>query len=318
MIQRKFLQRRSIALSLLVLCTSISWAGEAESLLRRMGEAASTLNYEGTFVYVEASTIEAMKVVQGSIDGEQRQRLWSLNGPEQELLLAGDEVICRQPDGASYRCGDSRRAPGALALSEDLENLAGHYRFAKIGEDRVAGHKTVIVAIEPKDKLRFGYKLWLHKGNGMVLRSALLDERSRVLEQILFTEIEFKDAISEDKLGLTNHSASKPADSAPDTEITDSNWAKPELPNGFKLAQHKRFSQRTNRTTEHIVYSDGLASVSVFLEPRFANKPMLNGPARMGAMNAFGVEVGEFQAVVVGEVPGKTVAMIAHSIRLKE
>jgi len=67
---------------------------------------------------------------------------------------------------------------------------------------------------------------------------------------------------------------------------------------------------------EHLVYSDGLAAVSVFIEK--TDRPAgvgSKGPSRMGAIHAYSKVMDGEQVTVVGEVPESTVAMIGESVK---
>jgi sigma-E factor negative regulatory protein RseB len=153
-----------------------SSSNEAKELLERMVSASRTVDYEGTFVYVQGQHIEAMHIVHSSKDGE-RQRLSSLNGSVREVLIVDDTVVCVLPSGKqSFIVGSSfKRSLLPISLPRELNRLDAHYELKLLGKDRTAGLATRVIAIEPRDAYRFGYKLWLDIHTGMVLRSALVD-----------------------------------------------------------------------------------------------------------------------------------------------
>lgn len=292
--------------------------GEARQWLEKMIQAAHSLSYEGIFVYVRGQQLEAMHVIhQNSQDGE-RQRMFSLNGSFREVVVANDQVICLNPEqqpslGTGYRRTPFPNLPGRL------DELTRYYDLKPLGEDRVAGMDAYIITIQPRDKLRFGYRLWLERNSGMVLRSALFDESDNILEQMMFTSVQFNPPV--DPALLAPPASSTPTAPSPKPaleQVDHPGWrfAEGGLPLGFTRVMHNRLAGDGNRpAAEHIVLTDGLATVSVFLEPLQESKPLLQGPAQMGAMNAFGKVLDDYQVLAVGEVPQATVQMIVSALQ---
>jgi sigma-E factor negative regulatory protein RseB len=300
-------------------------ANDAQQWLERMVQAAHALNYEGIFVYVQGQHLEAMRVIHaGGANGE-RQRLFSLNGSPREIVVADNRVICVIPEQQTAPDAGYRRSPFPITLPLKLDRLESHYEFKLAGEDRVAGLDTRVIVIQPRDKLRFGYRLWLDQNNGMVLRSALFDETGQWLEQMMFTSVQYKQDIDPALLNPPAAAAPAPQTTEPATEEakpvveeTQSTWnlVDAELPQGFSRVTHYRLPAKdAKRAPEHIVLTDGLATVSIFLEPLAGSHPLLQGPAQMGAMNAFGKVLNDYQVLVVGEVPQAAVQMIASALR---
>jgi sigma-E factor negative regulatory protein RseB len=296
---------------------SESPSNEAKTLLERMVSASRSMDYEGTFVYVQGQNIEAMHIVHSSKGGE-RQRLSSLNGSVREVLIVEDTVVCVLPSGTQSFVVDSgfKRSLLPIALPKELDRLEAHYELKVLGKDRTAGIVTRVVAIEPRDAYRFGYKLWLDSQTGMVLRSALVDGEHKILEQLMFTSIQVEPDIDEQRLQPPNSSEAELKSSTHPTgeAVTDSDWSITKLPPGFVQLLHNRYTKALAHHTEHIVLTDGLATVSVFVEKLDGSEPLLEGASRMGAMNAYGVLLADHQVMVVGEVPSAAVEMIATSL----
>jgi len=294
--------------------------GDAKQWLERMIQAARTLNYEGTFVYLQGQHLEAMHIIHGSSGDEERQRMFSLTGPRREVVVANQQVICLLPkQQTTFNDSDYKRSLFPISLPRKLEELEENYRFEMLDDDRVADMKARIVVIQPRDKLRFGYRLWLDHKTGMVLRSVLFDEEGQTLEQMMFTDLQLKPEIDPVLLEPPNVQQTQPARVGVTGEkVEQSDWTLATLPKGFMKAMHTRFAKIADNNThfiEHIVLTDGLATVSVFLEPLVGAKPLLEGTARMGAINAFGRVIGDHQVLVVGEVPESTVETIASSVQ---
>lgn len=297
---------------------------DARYWLERMLDSARALNYEGTFIYVQGPHVEAMRIIHGGGEpGGERQRLVSLNGPPREIVVVNNSVICLSPKRQStFAGGDYRHTPFPLSISREPGRLERHYELQVLGEDRVAGLETQVIAIKPRDPWRFGYRLWLDRRNGLALRSALLDERGQPVEQLMFTDLQVKPRIDETAFASPGDSTAG-ADRNPGEDIsssgepvTQSAWRVEQLPDGFTKVSHNRFTEPSGRhSTEHMVFADGLATISIFLERLEGAPPLLQGSSQLGSMNAFGTVIDGHQVLVVGEVPAATVQRIAASIR---
>jgi sigma-E factor negative regulatory protein RseB len=292
---------------------------EAGQWLERMIKASQTLNYEGTFVYVQGQTVEAMHIVHSSGNDGERQRLVSLNGSIREVLVVDNHVVCLLPkQKVTFSGADYNRSPFPISLPDELSRLEKYYRFQMLGDDRVANVHTHVIAIQPRDQYRFGYHLWLDSETGMVLRSVLLNERGHILEQLMFTSVELKPKIDV-KLLLPQdpqRAALTPAEQKGEP-VTESNWVFQNLPEGFVEVLHNRYTKSPNHATEHILFTDGLATVSVFLERLNGAEPLLVGASQMGAMHAYGAVKHEHQVMAVGEVPAVTVELIVKALEYK-
>jgi sigma-E factor negative regulatory protein RseB len=136
---------------------------------------------------------------------------------------------------------------------------------------------------------------------------------------MMFTQIALLDSVPDELL--------KPAISGKDYTWFDnagaSNRAQPEgsdwtvtwMPGGFEMKDHERQSMATSRRpVDHMVFTDGLAMVSVFVEQLVDEPPGKNGPSRMGGVNAFARFSNGYQVTAVGEVPQATVQRMANSV----
>lgn len=313
------------AVVLALVITPHSQAGDARQALAEMLEAAESLTYKGTFVYIQGQHVEAMLISHQAGDTQAEAQHWqhlsALNGAAREIIVTDEEVMCLLPDQQIACQGvKQRRSPFPISLPKDLQQLSDFYHFQILGEDRTAGHPTRVISVEPADNYRFGYRFWLHADTSMVLRSALLDENGRVLEQLMFTEFSLQQPsdlpaqppTARLQTVVDEQSADEPL------PVVDSSWEVGELPPGFERILHNRHGDG-DQSTEHMVFSDGLATVSVFLEPLPpGSEAVLDGFSRMGAMNAFGVTRGDHQIMVVGEVPELTVRTIAERLSYVE
>ncbi|MDX1594208.1 MAG: MucB/RseB C-terminal domain-containing protein [Gammaproteobacteria bacterium] len=292
-------------------------AGDPLSELRRMADAVSELNYEGTFVYEHDGYLQTLHLVhQVDADGE-REHLVSLDGDRREVVRDRDQAICILEDGKPYLL-DRFQARGAFPgpLSGDLEGLLDHYRLALGERSRVAGRPTRILSIEPRDDLRYGYRLWLDDATGLPLRSELVAPGSGVLERVVFTEFEvYAEADPDRAAAIRVRKAQVRAMIEParyPTPVREPRWEVSDLPSGFALADYRTYTGEET-PVDHLVYSDGLATVSVYVEPTGDEAPM-NGTHRSGAVSTFALVQNRHQVVVIGDVPMATAHIIGVAV----
>ncbi|MBU1192183.1 MAG: MucB/RseB C-terminal domain-containing protein [Gammaproteobacteria bacterium] len=299
-------------------------AEDARDWLRQMSEASQGLNYRGTFVYLHNGRLEAIQILHRAAEGNEQERMIALTGEAREVIRDNERVTCILPKSKSVMVDKSiPRKPFPAALPHDLDALTNTYEFLVAGEDRVSGLPARIVVIKPRDAYRYGYRLWLDKATSLLLRSDLTDAEGRPVEQMMFTDMQILDALPEDDLApalqgkdytVVDHADSKTATA--DTDKPRSDWVVSGLPTGFMLTHHNRHAMHAAAgEVEHLVFSDGLATVSVYIESHQPDKQAPSGLSSMGAVHALAVRRGEYQMTVVGEVPRRTVERIEQSMQ---
>jgi sigma-E factor negative regulatory protein RseB len=293
--------------------------GDARAWLERMSEALATRNYDGTFFHRRAEQTESLRIIHRVAGDKISERLISLDGSGREIIRNETEVVCYLPDRklvlVEKRMGDE---PLFGALPSYSEGLDGHYDIETGRISKVLGRKTQMISVKPRDEYRYGYRLWLDYETAMPLKSQLCDRDGQVIEEILFAQLELPDRIAEASL-----KPETPAEGfrwfrqavLPVAEGETETWHVPWLPAGFKLTTRRvQTATGSNAAIQHLVFSDGLASVSVFIEPRGRAAVPLHGLAKMGSSFAYSTEVRGFQVTAVGEVPALTVETVAGSI----
>lgn len=293
----------------------------ARQWLDEMSSALQTLDYDGTFVYLHDGRLDAMRIIHQVSDGGQRERLVSLTGSAREVLRDDKAVTCIKPDNKSVMIGKSRPRPPFPVLPKDLGNASHYYNIEDVGDDRMAGYDARVISITPKDEFRYGYRFWIEQNTRMLLKYDLSGPDGVPIEQLMFTRIGIGADIPQSALqpsltgdGYTWHRQEEVRGSAV-ADPDKSGWQVSELPDGFKLTNFQQKRMREDgEAAAHMVFSDGLATVSVYIEKRAHEDASLNGLSSMGAMNAYGLMLDGYQVMVVGEVPPATVRMIAHSL----
>lgn len=301
--------------------TPAALAADSQALLARMQRAAQTLNYDGTFVYQNGDRLESLRIVHRVGRQGVEERLVSLNGAPREIVRTNRDVRCYLPDGHSALI-EHRRAGkhGFPALVPGTPSTLERAYVVKAGRDgRVAGRQVRLVTISPRDGYRYGYHLWADDASGLLLKAGLLDEHGSVVEQYMFTEVSIGRPIPDS--ALVPQYAAREATRLPANEPmladTPGKWEPGRLPEGFALtARVVRRLPGADLPVEHLVYSDGLAVVSVFIEPVTGSSgpAAIDGLRRMGAVHAFGKVIDGHRVTVVGETPAATVAMIGESM----
>lgn len=317
--------RLALALLLCWLAGTVSAAERsAEEWLDYMARAMRETSYKGTFVYRYGDRLETMAIVHRAADAEgERERLITLNGQAREILRDDTEVTCILPDHESVLV-DRRQVRNPLndLVPSERAKLGQRYELMVRGDGRIADRPVVRIGIQPNDGYRYGYELAIDRDTGLLLGSELLaDGGERAVEQIMFTSLELPDRIPDaaldrtiDGKGFTWHRRN--AASEENGELDDSEWAVDPAPDGFDVVMRERHTlPGRDVMVEHWLYTDGLATVSVYIERTGKDVGAFHGRSRMGALNVFGRMVGPYQIVVVGEVPAMTVESIGRSIK---
>jgi sigma-E factor negative regulatory protein RseB len=309
-----------IAALLAVVSTANAGDREARQWLERMSEALATRNYEGRFFHLRDSRSESMRIYHRVDKGKVTERLVSLDGSGREIIRNQSEVVCYLPDRRTVlvekRTDDNTLLAAVPAYNEELE---AHYNIERGPFTKALGRRTQVINVTPRDQFRYGYRLWLDDETAMPLKSQLCDREGNVIEQILFAELNFRDRIPADSL--------KPSisgegfrwirqDAQPQLAAGQvAGWGVIRLPAGFRLTAWRiQLIAGSNVPVQHLVYSDGLASVSVFIEPSDPRAQPMKGLAKVGAAFAFSRAMDGHQVTAVGEVPPVTLEAIAAGV----
>jgi len=315
---------------LCLLLVAAAVAAHAENPARQwvdeMSEALRNLDYDGTFVYLHDGKLEAMRIIHRLEGGGEKERLVSLTGSAREVIRDNQSVTCIMSDSKSVMVGRSRPRQPFPVVPRDLDTLEQYYRFESIGDDRMAGVMTQVVAIMPRDSYRYGYRFWIAKDSKMLLKSDLTGVDGAPIEQVMFTQMGVGKEVTDTDTAMPASPGEtgrawhhQDIGGAATTDPGQPRWVVRRLPDGFSLTHYQRKQmQPGGGGTEHLVYSDGLATVSVYVEMATAGKDALTGFSSMGAMNTYGAIVDGHQVVVVGEVPAVTVEMMARSIENRQ
>jgi sigma-E factor negative regulatory protein RseB len=293
-------------------------AEEARQWLDKMNRAVEDLNYQGTFVHVLEGTAETLRIIHRNVDGRSGERIESRDGAGREIIRQDNEVQCILPDRRVVLLeGRKDISPLVSSLPSFSDEIEPHYALKLHSTARVANRAAQIIEIKPRDEFRYGYMLWLDQETAMPLKSQLTDDNGVIVEQILFTDIDLSSEIPAEAIAATidttGFTTLRPPESSP--LAADIPWRAAAVPGGFKLSVATQSQiAGSEYPVEHLVYSDGLATVSVFIEDPHTKSEVTEGFSKMGSTNAFSLTLRGRKVTAVGEVPRQTVRTIASSL----
>ncbi|CAH9019041.1 Sigma factor AlgU regulatory protein MucB [Candidatus Nitrosacidococcus sp. I8] len=296
----------------------------ALALISQMEYASKHLNYKGVFVYLRNDQLKAIHIVHKVDKYGEYERLTSLNGPPREIIRDKESITHILPNKKENIEGDFNSGNGFLRnFSKKLKGISKYYQFSIGRKDRVAGREAQEIIVSPRDSYRYGYHLWVDPNIGLLLKSIMMGEDDGPLEQIMFTSLSLPTQISQQELLPTivgKRVSRKREDKSIRSDLEskkESHWRIDWLPLGFTLVAYgKHLLPNSQIPVEHLAYSDGLGSVSVFIESAIDNhQSHLHGFSTLGAINAYGTTLSKHYLTVVGDIPHAAVEKIGKSIR---
>ncbi|MEO7728492.1 MAG: MucB/RseB C-terminal domain-containing protein [Burkholderiales bacterium] len=323
--------RRSSGTALLALLGAFGCGGviaaesgaDAMTWLKKIAAASRQRNYSGTFVYQHGRQMESSRIAHMADANGEYEKLETLEGPPREIIRNNENVTCYVPDSKTVIIEKRALRQFPALLPEQLSGITDNYVVTKGAQDRVAGHDCQIIALEPKDNLRYGHRYCAELASGLALRSRTINEKGDLVDLFIFTQLIIGNGVTRDMLksrfaGVSQNWHVDRAAMESGASTADSGWALRSPLAGFKKLTEMRRSVPGRATpVSHIVYSDGLAAVSVFLEP-MPKSPPAAGATFQGAVNMYVKPGAEQMVTVVGEAPARTVKQIAESFVVKE
>ncbi len=286
--------------------------------LSRMSNAVQKTSYVGTVIRTKGGEAETLKVVRRIDGGVVNEKLTVQEGSSLEIIRSGNEVHCILPDQKSVlvETWDDQSTLFSTLPSNDIR-FSNEYDLSIVREDRVAGRKAVLLAIRPHDEFRFGHRLWLDRETAFPLRAELIDRDGSLLEQVKFADINLGSSISPEALApsMSLENFTWHANAAKRVEVdVRTDWVCDNLPAGFRVISTKTEQiAGADTVVTHILYSDGLATVSVFIAQARHKKNARR--SNIGGSNAYSMQLDDYRITAVGEVPAVTVQRIARSMR---
>ncbi len=288
---------------------------ETLAWLQKIEDASRRLSYSGTFVYQQGGRSETSRITR--LAGSDTERLEVLDGMPREIVRTRDTLRCYLPESKVVKV-ERRTADRSFPrlLPEQVGILTEHYDISLGDRRRVGGFECQAVVLTPKDDLRYGYRLYADVGSGMLVRAMTVDSAGNTVEQFSFTELRIGH-VSPDMVKPRHGSRTWRVEDADAAPARLEGWSvEPELPGFHKVMELKR-RMGESRPVGQMVYSDGLAAVSVFIEPLGAGRATVPGLASLGAIHIYTREVANHRITVVGEAPAASVERIANAVEYR-
>ena len=294
---------------------------DALEWLKKVAAAAHQLNYTGTYIYQYGDYVETSRVSHVKDESGEHEKLEALDGSPREVIRNNDEVLCFKPDNNTSVVVEKRKVEKSFPalLPKQLESITENYRVRFAEPDRTAGYTCQVIVLEPKDQYRYRHKLWADQATGLLLKASMLNEKNEVIGQFAFTQVAIGGKIDKESLkpkiaGRKVVISSEPA-VVTELQQNDLTWVVKPLPPGFnQVTVMKRMLPGKDVPVRHLVFSDGLATVSVFIEPIMGGMKPMHGLTRQGMINIYARAVADHQITVLGEVPVITVTQIGNAV----
>lgn len=319
--------KRAVRLLLVLLVCSLQNVASADTApvdwLKRMVQANASLDYSGTFIYQSGNTSESSRIVHGVDNGREMEWIEVLDGPPREVLRKNDEVRAFLPGEkrvvVENRSG-GRGFPGKVTVAPDL--LLDYYTLKVGAGERIAGHEARLLVLEPRDTLRFGHRFWIEANNALLLKAQVVDGRGQVIEQFSFTQLSIGSPIDFEAIKgrWQQPLAGWQVDNLLPGEVVSSTtgWGLRRQVAGFhKISEWRRRLGDTEGSVLHLLFSDGVAAISVFIAPVDKTRPIRSGTSSQGGVSMHVRQMSDHVITAVGEAPPATVRKIADSLELK-
>ena len=300
-----------------------------------MNKALATRNYDGTFFHFSEGRVETMRIVHRVRAGRVTERLQSLDGSGREFVRANGELTCYLPDQHTVLVEPRPdHGPFLGSLPQFDADVGDFYRIEALPPTQILGRPARVIAVNPKDQFRFGYRLWLDEKTAMPLKTQLCDSRGQVIEQIFFARLDMPENIPDSDLAPTVRTDGmrwvRQGPSHDSASAALAAYRASQLPPGIssdgagRADTGRRFRARQpsgvfGRAGDGVGVRRGAAgrcarAGAAATGLRRAEPPM-QGLARVGSGYAFSTVVQGHQVTAVGEVPAQTVEFIAHSVK---
>lgn len=299
-------------------------------LLEKAAKASRELSYKGVFTHQNASHMRSIDITHVNAGQGEYSRAISLDGSPMEVLRQGQDMVIFNPKGEKVIIQKRRGHvlfPALLPANMDL--IKSFYGSKIVGEERVAGRDGFIIELEPKDQYRYSYRLWADKEFGLLLKATTVNRQGQVVDQIAFSQVNLvnqqgldwfqpkidqrKPYVMEDQTGVVAEPASP-----------TSEWQIQQVPAGYRLVDHikrmipTKYDAKRSMAVHQLIFSDGLASVSLFIEHIDHNTKPKYGHTSSGSTSFYANVYDGHQIIAVGEVPEATVTQFANAVTFKK
>ncbi|HLY51696.1 MAG TPA: MucB/RseB C-terminal domain-containing protein [Steroidobacteraceae bacterium] len=296
-------------------------ATPATHWLERMNRSLTSRNYDGTFSHWQGGTVQMLRIIHRLQDGKVAERLVSLDGSGREFVRAGETLTCYLPDRRTVLVERRPAQQSLVSFPAVTGQTASYYDIREVARMRLNRRDTHLITIAPRDQYRYGYRLWIDDATAMPLKTQLCDADGRVIEQIVFASLTmpahiadgaFKPEVATEGFQWLRNTAV-----APLPPQLPPAWSALKLPPGFRMmVRGAQTLPGSSTPVDQLVFTDGLASVSVFVEMGAQGGAGISERSScLGSSCAFSTWVDGRKVTAVGEVPQATVRFFATQLR---
>ncbi len=330
MLMKRIVMARLFAIAALGVAIVVSVSAKASAdddlwlALQKAAVAAHALSYQGIFYYQAGSQSKPVQITHMFNGKGEFARNVVLDNSPREVFSQGNDLVIFNPKNEKVVI-EKRHGQNMFPaiLPTNLSSVKSNYSLRAGEPERVAGRPAQMVFLEPKDSLRYSYQFWIDTEYGLLLKSVMLNGRNEVIESIAFNQLALMDTLDLDwfQPKIDNKKSYVMEDEAVTIadNVATADWTLKGLPSGFKkIDQMIRMVHGKSLPVTHLIFSDGLASVSLFIEPITKNIKPRVGHRLVGGTSFYSSVSDGYQLTVVGEVPEITVAQIANAVVFKK
>jgi sigma-E factor negative regulatory protein RseB len=308
--------RKVVLAFCIAVLSSVAYADEGgKALLESMAQTIKNSNFTASFVVVKGHNVDPYHWRHGTFEGQEIESLSRLNGAGLEIFRKGNVVTYFEPQSKPYSLkSETISGPFPSVLFSNINELEPHYHFALGGKSRISGRLAQLVRIEAKNSQKFNYWLWIDGESSLPLKTAYVDSKGQVMEQLQLTNVSFSEQPNAELIEFAKLSLPAPLGENKQNGEQVGNWKVSWLPTGFKLINAERKSLTlNNELADSFLFSDGLVDVSVFVQRPLAELKRSNGFER-GATAYFIHQQDGFEVSVIGNIPKLSAKQIAESV----
>lgn len=288
--------------------------------LHRATQAAHSVSYSGTFVHSNGERTSTVRVTHVTVNGDEHERIEALDGPPYEIVRRNEEMFCYFPDARTVRLDrrvNARFFPALFRAGADA--IAASYDVKLGNSEHVLGYDCRWIHLDPRDAARFPQRMCSENGTGLIVRAKTLNPQGQVIEQYTFTDLKVGPQVAKGDVKSIFEARVKQwiTDSQPREEAkgVETGWTVTGLPAGFqKVTELRRNLPGRPHPVSQLIFSDGLASLSVFVEPNATPARTQEAWNEDGTTTFYVRPMGDQLVTVLGEVPLPTAQQVGRSV----
>ncbi len=301
-----------------------AFALSPQEVIEKAKTASESLSFQGSFVHQQDSVLHTSKIIQGRVGAEMVTRVQALEGFRQEVVRGPQETRTYWPDKKMVKLDQTslKRPAFPMLFNGTPQQILANYEFKRSGTARIADLDAIEFELTPKHAGRWPIRIWVDKQSGLILKCQKLADGQRVVEQAAFTELSFtakpvqvsmSSSYGDIKKWTTLNASMVKAENAPELKYATDTLKGFELIGVFQRNGEKDKQLHMRR----YVLSDGIATVSVFIQPKSVSGPLAGKVRHRGALSMTSREMSESWITIMADLPPETLARFAQSIEWK-